>query len=166
VLAILTAVTGWLVGIRSPSEGTTPFARFLAPVFPLHEGGHGGVALLLLSFVVVAAGFGLALALYGRSPVRPEEIGQSRTWPSALLLNAYYVDWIYDRAIVRPLYALSVFAARVIDEGMIDGLVNLAGRAVIAGAAGFRRLQTGYVVNYALTMLAGAVVIVGFLLAR
>ena len=33
-------------------------------------------------------------------------------------------------------------------------------------AAGLRTLQTGYVVNYALTMLAGAVVLLGFFLAR
>jgi hypothetical protein len=44
--------------------------------------------------------------------------------------------------------------------------VNGLGRAVVAWAQSLRRLQTGYVVNYALTMLAGAVAIVGFLLAR
>jgi NADH-quinone oxidoreductase subunit L len=165
-LATLTVITGWVVGIRSPSEGTTPFGRFLAPVFVVHEGGHGGAALLILSFVVVAAGFVLALVRYGRGALRPAEIGQPRTALHALLLNAYYVDWLYDRVIVRPLYAVCVFAARVIDAGLIDGLVNLAGRAVVLGAAGLRRLQTGYVVNYALTMLAGAVIVVGFLLAR
>jgi hypothetical protein len=40
------------------------------------------------------------------------------------------------------------------------------GRAVVGWARGFRRLQTGYVVNYALTMLVGAVALVGFLLTR
>ena len=49
---------------------------------------------------------------------------------------------------------------------MIDGIVNGVGRAVAAWGAGLRRLQTGYVVNYALTMLAGAVVVVAFLLVR
>src|SRR5437773_270118 len=39
VLAGLTLVTGWVVGIRA-SAGATPFARFLEPVFPLHEGHH------------------------------------------------------------------------------------------------------------------------------
>ena len=48
----------------------------------------------------------------------------------------------------------------------IDGIVNGVGRAVTVGAAGLRRLQTGYAVNYALTMLVGAVVLVAFLLAR
>jgi hypothetical protein len=37
---------------------------------------------------------------------------------------------------------------------------------VVAAGAVLRRVQTGYAVNYALTMLAGAVVLVAFLLAR
>ncbi len=89
-----------------------------------------------------------------------------KTAVHALLLNAYYVDALYDRVIVRPLLALSEFLARVFDLRLIDGLVNALGRSVVACAAGIRRLQTGYTVNYALTMLAGAVAIVAFLLSR
>jgi NADH-quinone oxidoreductase subunit L len=67
---------------------------------------------------------------------------------------------------VRPLFALSEFLARVFDLGVVDGIVNGLGRGVAWGAAGLRQLQTGYVVNYALTMLAGAVVFVVYFLAR
>src|SRR5947209_1321494 len=150
-LAALTVVAGAAVGI--PSEHGTPFARFLSPVLPVHEGEHGGAAgvmLLVLSVIVVAAGILLAWFMYMAAPVKAETIGQPRTVLVRLLLNAWYVDWLYDRAIVRPLYALSVFLARVFDLGVIDGLVNGLGRAVIRWSAGLRRLQTGYVVNYAL----------------
>jgi NADH-quinone oxidoreductase subunit L len=167
VLALLTVVTGVAVGI--PSDHGTRFARFLAPVFPLHEGGHGGFAALLilvLAVLVFAAGFALAWFMYMAGPIRPAEIGQPKTAVHALLLNAYYVDALYDRVIVRPLLALSVFLARGFDLRVIDGLVNALGRTVVAWAAGMRRLQTGYTVNYALTMLAGAVAIVAFLLSR
>ena len=41
-----------------------------------------------------------------------------------------------------------------------------AGAFILLGARFLRRLQTGYAVNYALTMLVGAVVLVAFLLAR
>ena len=167
VLAALTIVAGWAVGV--PSEHGTRFARFLAPVLPAHEAAHGGISayiVLILSVIVVAAGIVLAWSRYVARPVRPEVIGRPRTVVHRLLLNAYYVDWLYDRAVVRPLYALSRVAAGVIDQGLIDGVVNLTGRAVLGWAAGFRRLQTGYTVNYALTMLAGAVVLVGFLLSR
>jgi NADH-quinone oxidoreductase subunit L len=166
VLAILTVVAGWALGV--PSDDGTRFARFLAPVFPVAEAVHGGVAaymLVVLSVVVVAAGVVLAWYMYMTTPVRPDTIGQARTPVHAFLLNAWYFDWLYDRAIVRPYFALCAFLARF-DLRVIDGLVNLTGRVVQAWSAGSRRVQTGYVVNYALTMLAGAVVLVGFLLAR
>ncbi len=167
VLAALTLVAGLAVGI--PSEHGTRFARFLRPVFPVREGAHGGSVaymLLVLSVVVVAAGITLAWFAYMSAPARAEAIGRPRTPLHALLLNAYYVDRIYDAAVVRPLLALSVILARAFDLGVIDGLVNGLGRAVVAWAAALRRLQTGYVVNYALTMLAGAVLVLAFLLSR
>jgi NADH-quinone oxidoreductase subunit L len=166
VLAILTVVAGWALGV--PSDDGTRFARFLAPVFAVEEAHHSGVVaymLMLLSVVVVVAGIVLAWSMYMTAPVRPETIGQARTPLHAFLLNAWYVDWLYDRVIVRPYFALCALLARF-DLAVIDGLVNLVGRIVVAWAGGVRRLQTGYVVNYALTMLAGAVALVGFLLAR
>ena len=167
VLAVLTIVTGWVLGV--PSEEGTRFQRFLAPVFPLHAGEHGGVTgivLLVLSVIVAFAGILLAWFMYGAAPVRADAIGRPRTVVHRLLLNAWYVDWLYDRAIVRPLLALSEVLARVFDARGIDGVVNGIGRAVVAWAAGLRMLQTGYVVNYALTMLAGAVALIGFLVIR
>jgi NADH-quinone oxidoreductase subunit L len=166
VLSLLTVLAGWAVGV--PSAHGTRFARFLAPVFPLHEAGPGGIGaymLLILSVVVVAAGIVLAWLVYMTRPVRPETVGQPRTPVHALLLNAYGIDALYDRLLVRPLYRLSVVAARL-DLGIIDGAVNLVGRAVVQWAAAARQLQTGYVVNYALTMLVGAVVLVGYLVTR
>jgi NADH-quinone oxidoreductase subunit L len=167
VLAALTVVTGWILGV--PSDEGTRFQRWLAPVFPLHGAEHGGVTgimLLVLSVIVAFAGILLAWFMYGATPVRAEAIGRPRTVVHRLLLNAWYVDWLYDRIIVRPLFAASEVLARIFDVGVIDGAVNGLGRAVVAWAESLRRLQTGYVVNYALTMLAGAVAIVGFLLAR
>jgi NADH-quinone oxidoreductase subunit L len=167
VLALLTFFAGWVVGL--PSAHGTRFERFLAPVFPLHaDPGSGALMLVLGVLSVAAAGTGIIVAWvrYVATPLRAERIGQPRSAFHALLLNAYYVDQLYDRAVVRPLHALSVMLARTIDLGVIDGIVNGIGRAVVAVAVRARRLQTGYVVNYALTMLVGAVALVGFLLTR
>jgi NADH-quinone oxidoreductase subunit L len=167
VLAALTFFTGWVVGL--PSAHGTRFERFLAPVFPPHaDPGSGALMLVLGVLSVAAAGTGIIVAWvrYVATPLRAANIGQPRSAFHALLLNAYYVDQLYDRAVVRPLYALSVMLARAIDLGVIDGIVNGVGRAVVALAVRARRLQTGYVVNYALTMLVGAVALVGFLLTR
>jgi NADH-quinone oxidoreductase subunit L len=163
LLALLTIVAGFVFGLPF---GETQLAYWLAAVFSPHEGEHSKIV-PLLSVVVVVAGFAGALQRYKLTPVKPERVGEPRTAFRRLLLNAYYVDAIYDRLIVQPLYVLSsVGLARAFDLGLIDGIVNGLGRVVVAAGAVLRRVQTGYAVNYALTMLAGAVVLVAFLLAR
>jgi NADH-quinone oxidoreductase subunit L len=166
VLALLTFLAGWAVGV--PAAAGTRFERFLAPVFPSLEAESSGLVTLMLalvSVVVVGAGIILAWILYVARPVRPELIGHPRTPLHALLLNAYYVDALYDRVIVRPLFALATFLARV-DLSVIDGAVNAIGNTLVAWARSLRYLETGYVVNYALTMIVGAVALIGFLLTR
>ncbi|PYM64915.1 MAG: NADH-quinone oxidoreductase subunit L, partial [Candidatus Rokuibacteriota bacterium] len=74
------------------------------------------------------------------------------------------VDELYDAALVRPLLGLFRWCAEAFDLGVIDGAVN--GVAAFFGrcALGLRRYQTGFVMNYALSMLAGVIALLGFLL--
>jgi NADH-quinone oxidoreductase subunit L len=165
VLAILTAVAG-IVGV--PSSHGTAFERFLAPALPLKAGEHGGVAELALaavSVITALAGVFVAWLIYGRGEVDAKKIGVATNPIHKLVLNKYYVDEIYDALIVRPLYRLCLWCAQVFDVKVIDGLVNGVAAAVVAWALALRRLQTGFVMNYALGMLLGAVALVAFLLA-
>jgi NADH-quinone oxidoreductase subunit L len=167
LLAIGTVVAGLAVGI--PSSTGTPFARFLQPVLPHPEGEHGaGIAftLLLLSAVVAIAGVVLAWYVYGRAPVRAASVGVPRNPVHKLLIEKYYVDELYDLLFVQPIYRLSLWLARVFDPTVVDGLVNGTATTVLAWARGLRLAQTGYVMNYALGILVGAVAMVAYLLAR
>jgi NADH-quinone oxidoreductase subunit L len=166
VLAVLTVVAG--VALGAPSSHGTVFSRFLAPVLPLAEEEHGaaGKVILLVSVLVAVAGVFFAWVMYGRRPVKAEEIGESRNALHTLLLNKYYVDELYDAAIVNPLLRLFRWSARVFDLRVIDGIVNGVGSMVVGWARSLRRVQTGFVMNYALTMLLGALAVVAFLLAR
>src|SRR6266498_1056036 len=164
VLALLTAVAGF-VGV--PSSHGTAFVRFLAPVLPFKEVEHGGVASLALaavSVIAALAGVFVAWLAYGRGQVDASKIGVPTNPLHKLLLNKYYVDEIYDALIVKPIYRLCLWCAQIFDVKVIDGLVNGVATAVVAWALGLRRLQTGYVMNYALGMLVGAVALVAFLL--
>ena len=79
-----------------------------------------------------------------------------------LLANGWYVDQLYARVIVGP----GVAAARLlawVDERAVDGLVNATGRGVRLLADRGRRLQTGFVREYALVVVAGAVGILVYL---
>jgi NADH-quinone oxidoreductase subunit L len=167
ILALLTVGAGVAVGI--PAEGGSPFQKFLSPVFGTHHVPHGGVLaliLIVLAVVVSVAGLALAAFMYWSSSERAAHIGRADSPWLRLLLHAYYVDALYDRLFVRPYFALSEFLARVFDVRGIDGLVHLVARTTVAGAGWLRRLQTGYTVSYGLTMLVGAVLLLGYLLAR
>jgi len=166
VLAILAATAG-IIGI--PSRHGTTFERFLAPVF-LHGGATGGHApsmrLLVISVASGIAGILIAWAVYVRRPMNPARIGVPRNPLHRLLLAKYYVDELYGALIVQPIYRLSLACAGVFDLRVIDGAVNGIAGAIAAWAETMRRVQTGYVRNYALGMLVGAVAIIAYFLAR
>jgi NADH-quinone oxidoreductase subunit L len=50
------------------------------------------------------------------------------------------------------------------DAGVVDGIVNGAGRATAALGQAMRPVETGFVRHYALLVLAGAVALVSYLL--
>ena len=82
-----------------------------------------------------------------------------------LLLNKYYVDELYDAAIVQPIKLLSTGALwKGVDAGLIDGTVNGVGALVRAGSTGLRRVQTGSVRTYAAGLFLGAALILGWYL--
>src|SRR5204863_7830518 len=133
-----------------------------------HEGTGGRVAVMLLirSAAVAVGGVGLAWVMYGLRPVRSEAIGVSRNPIYGLLSRKYYVDELYDALFVQPIYRLSLWCARIFDLRVIDGIVNGVAQLVAAWATGMRRVQTGFVMNYALGILIGAVAVVAFFLTR
>jgi len=164
VLALLTIVAG--IGGMSAVHGTI-FAHFLEPVLPIAEEEHNrGIiyGLMGISVAAVVAGVIVGGRVYGRGQVDAARIGVATNPLHKLLLNKYYVDEIYDVVFVRPLYRLFLWCAQVFDVKVIDGLVNGVASTMIAWALALRRLQTGFVMNYALGMLLGAVALVAFLL--
>jgi NADH-quinone oxidoreductase subunit L len=84
-----------------------------------------------------------------------------------LLLNKYYVDEIYDAAIVQPIRIVSQEGLwRGVDVHVIDGAVNGTASIVEGGSSLMRRLQTGSVRTYAGSLLIGVVLILGYYLWR
>jgi NADH-quinone oxidoreductase subunit L len=76
------------------------------------------------------------------------------------------VDRLYEATVVRAVFATADVSARRIDPGVIDGAVNGAALAVAATSGAWRRIQTGNVQHYALSFLAGALVLLGYWVAR
>jgi NADH-quinone oxidoreductase subunit L len=179
VLAIGSVAAGF-VGVPHALGGHNQIEEFLAPSFTV--GGaealaveaageaHGTsteLSLMLLSTLVAAAGIGLATFVYRRKPEAADRLAERFSGLHKLLLGKYYVDEIYDAAIVQPIKRVSSGALwRGVDAGLIDGTVNGVGLVVRGWSAVLRRLQTGSVRAYAMSTFLGVVVIVGYYVWR
>ena len=84
-----------------------------------------------------------------------------------LLLNKYYVDELYDAAVVEPVRLTAKEGLwRGVDQGLVDAAVNGTAALVANGSGALRRLQTGSVRAYAGSMFIGVIVILGYYLWR
>jgi len=74
--------------------------------------------------------------------------------PFKLSRHKFYMDEIYNAALVQPLRGLAWFSY-LIDRWVVDGLVDLCGRLPVWLGGLMRSLQTGLVPFYALAMVLG-----------
>ncbi len=161
VLAVASLIGGYLMiyggGLQhwlTPSVGPS-----------VEEGVHtvSPVVLTLLTLLVVALGVGGAWVAFGTRPVpATQPVGVSPVTTAAR--NNLYADAVNEAAFERP--GLWLTRALVyFDSRGVDGVVNGLAAAFGGGSSRLRRLQTGFVRSYALSMLAGAVAVVAVLLA-
>jgi NADH-quinone oxidoreductase subunit L len=114
-----------------------------------------------VTLALVVAGFGLAYVIYGRREIPVTAPAGSPVTVAAR--KDLYGDAINESLLMRPglwLTRLSVF----LDNRGVDGLVNTVAATFGGGSGRLRRLQTGFVRSYALSMFVGAVLLVGALL--
>lgn len=171
VLAIPSLLFGFFMNVHA-------FEHFLEPSLPnleqfaIEEGAHlfdvntGYV----ISSIVAVVGIALAYVLYSKHRKTGELSTAAQKEKNAIwrLLDAkWYWDTIYNFLFIKlgGIFA-DRFLWRKVDVGLIDGTVN-----GIAGGVGWiskttRRLQTGFVRNYALAMLLGVVLLVSSLLYK
>ena len=80
--------------------------------------------------------------------------------------NKFYVDEIYGRFIVIPARRFASFCADFFDVRVVDGVIAGIGGLVARVGEGLRRVQTGYVRNYAATFFFGVVVVLSVVVIR
>ncbi|MRH90586.1 NADH-quinone oxidoreductase subunit L [Nocardia sp. SYP-A9097] len=138
--------------------------NWLAPVVGTHHGEPiipvWGITFFALA--VVAAGVWVAYDQYASRPV--PETAPAGTPLTVAARQDLYGDAFNEGAFMRPGQHLTRSLVFVDNRG-IDGLVNTTA-AVIGGlSARIRRVQTGFVRSYALSMFTGAALVAAALLA-
>ncbi|MBW2308641.1 MAG: NADH-quinone oxidoreductase subunit L [Deltaproteobacteria bacterium] len=171
ILAFL-ATFGGLVGLPL-IEGGNKIGEFLHPVVS----GHGLPAVaeaekhyphlveflfMLISLAVAGVGIYTAYRMYRVEPELPERTANRFPHIYQMLFNKYKVDEAYDVLFVNSTKGLSNFFWRIFDTRLIDSLC-VEGSAFMVRGFGIvlRQIQTGYVQNYALSIVVGVVLILG-----
>lgn len=116
---------------------------------------HSTVTTLALTAVVI--GVAIAIAKYRREvpAIAPEDVSIFTKAARKDLLQ----DDLNEALLMRPGQALTRGLVTV-DERVIDGAVRSVAGTALGSASGLRRLQTGYVRNYALLILVGVAVLI------
>ena len=131
-----------------------------APAF--HPNLTMEMVLLVVSAIVAVAGVGLAYGRYVKdstSAAGKFSAGVARLVSlfEPLARNKWFVDEIYATWIVGPLLDLSSWFNQVVDQGVVDGAVNLVGQANLSLGGTLRKLHNGLVPTYALSLFCGVV---------
>lgn len=112
---------------------------------------------------VVAIGVATAWFLVGRHEV-PREAPSDVSFATKAARADLYGDVINDRLVVRP-GTTTVWALTHMDKVVVDGTVENASLSIAGIGTVIRRVQTGYVRTYALSILIGVLIVVLALLA-
>ena len=168
ILAFFSIVAGYIGLPVVLGKKVNIFQNFLEPVIPPASEGHLSMGmewtLILISVVVALLGIYFAYMFYLKRPGIPHSIVRRIPGVYKLLYNKYYVDEAYNAVIVNPLVKGSEIVYENFDLAVIDGALNGSASATGFFGRALSALQTGYVKDYVLVFLLGAVIIVGILL--
>ena len=158
VLAIGSVASGGAFAIGGTLE------HWLEPVVGRHEIHHVAPVWVVTTVIlsVVAVGIAIAYRMYGTRPV-PEEVPAGSALTVAAR-NDLYGDALNEELFMRPGQLVAKGLVEIDDEA-VDGAGTGLAALVSRSSAGLRQLQTGFARSYALSMLAGALLIVGAILA-
>ena len=167
--ALVALAVGSVVGVPHALGGSNRIETYLAlgPGEGHHDAAQSldmGEALELglmgVSSIVALAGIGIAFVLFVKNPRAADQIAAQFSGLHRWLSHKYYVDDLYDGAIVQPVRVASEQGLwRRIDVGLVDGAVNGVASLVSSVGAVLRRTQSGSVRVYAASVLLGAVAI-------
>jgi NADH-quinone oxidoreductase subunit L len=151
ILAVLSFAGGFINIPEVFSSGGEKLTEFLSPVIAKYEGepvSHSTeYSLMGLSTVLI-----LATILFAWFKFKNYQTKKEKGF-GKVLENKWYVDELYDKIIVNPLYKLAGFLNNFFERFIIDGIVNGVGRAVNYGSRQIRLLQSGQVGSYVLLMV-------------
>ncbi len=184
ILAVL-SIFGGYIGVPASLGGSNLVEHFLDPVVGLgkdklfqsaggpelvhrvsetvvHHSSDLEYSLMLLTVIIVFGGILFAYTMYMKKRSLPETLAAANPSFYRLSLNKWYVDELYEKAVINPLCSIGLFLWKGIDVVVIDGLVNSTAEFFMQCGVIWKASQTGYVQRYAVSFLVGVFVLAAY----
>src|SRR2546421_759805 len=150
----------WLSPKPQPIDGASPLHELGEASGSVSEPAHSAEEiraerlLAVVSVLIGLLGISIGWVVFKKRPL----LQMPR-----ILENKYYVDEVYDAAIINPVVVVSREGLwKLFDVGVIDGLLHAIAEVVTETGTLVRRLQAGFVRGYAAIILLGALAVIGF----
>ncbi len=174
ILSVLSVVGGFIGSFALFGDTSLhPFATFLNPVFTNPTWTNVPVAIPVESLPIewVSTGLSVGIALLGifgawalyRNGFFYKENTNSLY---QLVFHKYYIDEFLILVIIQPALWIGRTSTRLLERDALDGGSRSLGKLFLAMSKGLRRLQTGYVRNYALAIMIGVLLIIVYYAVR
>ncbi|GCE18814.1 NADH-quinone oxidoreductase subunit L [Dictyobacter kobayashii] len=166
ILAVLSVIGGFIGSMALfGAPGWSPLVHFL----PSGLSAHAPDPTLTLgwistgvSLLVAVLGIAAAWRLYGKGFAFKEHTNPLYQ----LVFHKYYVDEALNAVLIKPVLALGRGLSHYVEGDVLDGGSRGVSRVFRGTSAVVRRVQTGYMRNYALGILLGVVVIIVYYAVR
>jgi NADH-quinone oxidoreductase subunit L len=157
-----------LLAVGSVAAGglmATSVPEWLTPLYGEPEEVHGRLGhwtVTAMTIIIVLLGAGLAYLLFRNGTAEQEQPARS---PLVRAARANLYGDAFNEAVFELPGRYLTRALVYLDGKGVDGLVNGLAATIGGGSGRLRRVQTGFVRSYALTILMGALVVVAALMA-
>jgi NADH-quinone oxidoreductase subunit L len=173
ILAVLALIGGY-VGVPAVLGGANHFGNFVDAVYhapPAAEevAEHGSHALewVLMGGATSAGviGFFFAWLMYYKRRDLPAKVAEKLGMVYRFVVGKYYVDELYQAAIVKPLLLGSTeLLWHGVDQTVIDGTIVNTAEASRDVSNGLRQMQSGYIRSYAGWVAVGAAALIAYMI--
>ena len=170
VLAILSVVGGW-IGVPQALLGSNHFEHFLDPVFAATAPSASALnadqvshstelGLAAISLLVAFGGAFVAYLWYYKKPGTANALAQRNRGVYRLLDHKYWMDELYNAALVNPLMMVSRVTEFIFDAGLVEGTGSVAAATTKGFGTLVRRQFSGNIRSYAGWLAIGAAAVI------
>lgn len=147
-----------LLAIGAAAAGFIPFGEFVSTDGRSLE-SHFHLSFSIAPVAIGLAGILIAFWLYKKENDKPAKLAVSMGGVYKAAYNKFYIDEIYVFITKKILFNLIGRPAAWFDKNIVDGLMNMIGKATESISEGIKKIQSGRVQQYAIYFLGGAIVL-------